>query len=51
MPAVVLVSLPGVGMGVALRVAGILLTFDVLGVLGVLSDLLGPVVRRGRIIK
>ena len=48
MPAVVLVDIPGVGIGIALRVVGVLCVLDVLDVL---SDLLGPVVRRGQIMK
>ena len=39
---------PELGIEVALRVAGVLRTLDVLDVLG---DLLGPVVRCGQIIK
>lgn len=41
----VLVSVPGVGIGVALRVAGVLRVLDVLDVLG---DLLGRAVRATR---
>ena len=48
MPAVVLVSVPGVGISVALRVAGGLRVLDVLDMI---SDLLGPLVRCGQIIK
>ena len=40
--------MPGVGIGVALRVAGVL---HVLAMLDVPGDLLGPVVYRGQIIK
>ena len=51
MPAVVLVGVPGVGIGVALRVVDVLCVLDVLDVLDLLSDLLGPVVLRGQLIK
>ena len=43
--AVVLVSMSSVGITTALRVAGVMDVLDVLG------DLLGPVTRRGQIIK